>query len=561
MVEDARSSHRSRPSRWITAIRARFAALIRRIEQLGGWLDNRPTMLMVALAMAYLILTLPHAYFAPLWHDELFTYNLAISPSLSQMLHNLLTQDLNPPVLYLLDYIAVRLPGANASDQFTSLAARLPSLAGGLIASLGLFAMVRKRLGPLYAFACVGFLWNTLFLSYTWEDRPYALVTGLLTLLVMAWSRATRPRRSFFWVGLTLAIAIIMVGSHFMGSFLLLAFLGAELVRAWQVRRLDIPLAICFIVPVVIPVAYNRTVHGYGATVFPAAFQASISTFALDYLALLSSCLYILLAFIVLRMIAAMFPQAQRQGAADMMVAESHGSGVTLPEWTLIIGILMEPVIAILLIMRLHGAFFWRYGLPGCVPIAILSAAFIGWQFRFTKRIALFAILASGIGPLYALGNLSATKDVPYPEVTRGESATNDYHAIEPELPLVTASALTYVEMNHRESPEFLHRVYYLTDTQAAIQYAHATLFEGEAETNRTFHFEGRVESLQNFEAAHARFLVLGTYSYPEDWLLRKLHADGDTLRYLGRFSSGYKDHELYEVTLKITADHDSPRP
>jgi hypothetical protein len=37
---------------------------------------------------------------------------------------------------------------------------------------------------------------------------------------------------------------------------------------------------------------------------------------------------------------------------------------------------------------------------------------------------------------------------------------------------------------------------------------------------------------------------------YPEDWLLRKLRADGDSLHDLGKFESTYKDADLYEVTL-----------
>ena len=80
-----------------------------------------------------------------------------------------------------------------------------------------------------------------------------------------------------------------------------------------------------------------------------------------------------------------------------------------------------------------------------------------------------------------------------------------------------------------------------VTPAQAAITYAHATLFEGEAEVSRTFHFRGQVEGLRSFEASHGKFLVLGTLDSPEDWLLRELQAEGAHLRYMGNYDTSYK--------------------
>jgi hypothetical protein len=58
------------------------------------------------------------------------------------------------------------------------------------------------------------------------------------------------------------------------------------------------------------------------------------------------------------------------------------------------------------------------------------------------------------------------------------------------------------------------------------------------------------VEALQSFQQKHPKFLVLGTVNYPEDWLLRKLITEGYTVRYLGSFTTSYKDKDLYEVSL-----------
>ncbi len=50
---------------------------------------------------------------------------------------------------------------------------------------------------------------------------------------------------------------------------------------------------------------------------------------------------------------------------------------------------------------------------------------------------------------------------------------------VQPDLPVVDNSGLTFLEMNQRENSTFLSRVYYLKIAQAAVKYANATIFEG----------------------------------------------------------------------------------
>ena len=161
---------------------------------------------------------------------------------------------------------------------------------------------------------------------------------------------------------------------------------------------------------------------------------------------------------------------------------------------------------------------------------------------------AIIILVASLAIPLHSIeGSVSKFRS---PADLTVNNHGSDYHAVDSNLPFVAASGLTYVEMNHRESKDFLDRVYYLTDHEAAIRYAHATLFENESVVKETFHYPSHVESLAAFEAEYPKFLVLGTIDYPEDWLLRKLQADGDTVRLLGTAETSYKDKTLYEVTV-----------
>ena len=108
---------------------------------------------------------------------------------------------------------------------------------------------------------------------------------------------------------------------------------------------------------------------------------------------------------------------------------------------------------------------------------------------------------------------------------------------------------MTFVEMSDRESPEIARRVFYLTDRDAALQYAHYTLFENEDKIRSLLGLPSQAEPLHEFLPDHTAFYVVGDYDRPEIWLLRKLAADGMRLDYLGKFESTYESNDLYEVS------------
>lgn len=514
-------------------------------------MDDHPRLLLCVLIVTYLAITLPNAFYRPLWHDELVTYNLASAPSVSQMLYEIRVIDLNPPLLYLFDFVTIRIPGAQMTDHLISLAARLPSLVGGLMASSGLFFVLRRKVRSLYAIAAVGLLWSTAFLPYAWEDRPYALLTGLLMLSVLVWERATNPKRRFFWVAAALCTGLAMIGSHFMAAFLLCAFLATEFVRGISRRRIDFPLCAAYMLPLAIPFYYYGKISGYHGIVFPVDSQPTLISVPVEYGVLLKNSPLIFGASLLLYLIKTLMPPAARRHATDGNRVSSGAITATRAELVLLAGISLEPAFAVVAIMLSHGAFYLRYGLPGCISIAILPTVFLYALFEECKAAALFiAVVSIAVAATWSFGELFPQQKFRPAYTLPADSVPAEYRSIEPNLPFVDASGLTFVEMNHREPVEFLHRTYYLTDSPSAIKYAHATLFEGEAEVVQVFHFQSNVEALKSFEAEHSKFLVLGTINYQEDWLLRKLIADGNTLRHLGTFSTTYKDKDLYEVTL-----------
>jgi hypothetical protein len=84
----------------------------------------------------------------PAWHDEIFTIYLGTRVPLGEIWGALASGvDLNPPLYYVL----VR--GLWSLGVPDTLAARLPSLFGFLLASFTLFVFVRRRFGTLAAAA------------------------------------------------------------------------------------------------------------------------------------------------------------------------------------------------------------------------------------------------------------------------------------------------------------------------------------------------------------------------------------------------------------------------
>lgn len=528
-------------------LRSLIAGAGTKLERAGQWLDARTGLLVLTLLLTYLLITVPVSCRRPLWHDELFTYNIALLPSLSQMLRAIRTIDLNPPLLYLLDAITLRIPGAHASYAMANLMARLPSLTGGLLASLGLFLWLRPRIGPVWSLVAVSVLWNTELIDYTWEDRPYALVVGLTILLILAWQRAAKPGRRPCWIAANLTLALSVMASHFIGAFILLAFLAAETVRGWKQRRADLPLLTCYILPLALVVVYQQTISGYGEAVFPEAYRVHLITPLVEYAALAG---YRLCPVLLVGLLVLLLPGSSRPGRPRLLsTRDSHGFA-SIPEWVLLTGLFLEPAIAAAMAAESHSAFYPRYGLPACIAIAVLAVLMLGVVFDFSKGVAVLAILALWWAPLHASTRL-LLKPENRPPTEASRRPGKDIRTVEPGLPLVAASGVTFVEMNHYEGPAFLDRTYYLTDTGAAVEYAHATLFEGESTVAQIFHFQAHVERLSSFTASHPKFLVLARWKDPEQWLLRKLQADGDGIRYLGNFSDLYTDHELYEVTVR----------
>jgi hypothetical protein len=153
---------------------------------------------------------------------------------------------------------------------------RLPSLLGFLLMQLSLFYFVRRIASEKAAIFALAFPVLTGAFGYTTQLRPYGVLLGLFGLAMISWQTAVRRETHRTWPLVTLALSIALAtNSHYYGILLLVPLCAAELFRAWQRRRIDLPVllsigaglaGIVFMLPL-LKGASEFSAHYYGGTI------------------------------------------------------------------------------------------------------------------------------------------------------------------------------------------------------------------------------------------------------------------------------------------------------
>jgi len=174
----------------------------------------------------------------PLWHDELYTYYIALSPTLAQFIGALTKLDLNPPLAYALARLSLNLLGDS------TIACRAPFILAFLIGSLGLYRFVRNKLGRFYGLTAMLVLWCSPFFQYATEARPYALLLAFFGVALLGCQAATETGRRKRRLGIVLMCFGVwgMLMSHCFGLITVGVIALAELIRSADRRKLDWPI-------------------------------------------------------------------------------------------------------------------------------------------------------------------------------------------------------------------------------------------------------------------------------------------------------------------------------
>ena len=296
--------------------------------------------------------------------DELFTLHLARSPR--SLVSNLAAGvDLNPPLTYLLTWLAVQCFGE------TEWAVRLPSLLGALLGCVCLYAFVRRRRGipeGLLALSMVGItapVW-----IYFLEARPYGLLIGFTALSLWCWQRATEWEIHRGWriaFGAALALGIL---THYYFVVPIAGIFLAESVRSVHRRRVDRGLLLGFACAGIV-LAALQPLWGSPAKSYATGFWSKVKFTR----AAVDTTTQALIAKDVILPTAFALVVAALAGSRRKTEIEA-----TYPVWEVValVAIAAGPVIGVAIGAKLTGGFYYRYIVPSMLGLAGLSALAIG---------------------------------------------------------------------------------------------------------------------------------------------------------------------------------------
>ena len=498
---------------------AQWAAVLRRVASV---IDRRPNLVLPVWIFAYFAV-LWRPLHRPMWFDELLTYYAATAPTAAAFLHSRFL-DPTPPLSYVLVRASVALFGDSA------FAARIPSAVGFLVASLIVYGLITRRFGGGVGLAALAMMWSSSLTIYAVESRPYGVVLAFFTLATLCWLKAIRQKGWSWWHAGLAGSLVAMFATHCFSPPFAAAIGVGELVRARAARRIDKRVWASILAPLGVLPLYLPLVRNARALLCPAAFAPTWISFPKTYLAVFAPLLP------AIGMIAVLWAASYRRGERRRAMARPY-------ETAFAVAAVVAPSITISYAMWSGSPFWLRYCI-GSVLGAVLILA-VGAASASRRNAGLAVGLAGLILVLFGVttGGTGRLADL-------YENTSSAYRAVRTDLPFVAASGVTFLEMDHREAPDFIHRLYYLTDRESALR-RHSTIFEGFPVLKQWFPIRGNVAQYRDFVRENGHFMVLGTKAYPEDWLLGRLEEDGAEVRLVGKMKTGYQDSELYEVVVK----------
>src|SRR6202521_3562507 len=519
-------------------------------------------------------------------HDELYTFYIAQAPTLRQLLALTRTIDLHPPLSYLLIRASFAIFGVN------SWSCRLPSVLAFFFTVALVFWLAKRILSPLYGIISVLLLWSVPFTYQADEARPYSLLLCFTALMLVSWYRAAEVSADFISHDRRLALLTLTLGgfglllSHVLGVLPYAAFFAVELVRFSIRRKPDWGLWTALLAPAISGLTYLPLIRTHSGILFTDEYHATPMRIFNFYW---WSICFLAVPLMLVALIVCLWPILRRAASQDQPQSTAPAPlPVTLrPLGFLLCCLALIPLGVGILFAHTGTAFFGRYGIVVIIPIVLIPVVLLGYRTQRNQMAGVTAALVlsatlflntSGkVWLIEQLGNLGSPRVARYalnalalpPIVTErvkprvaphlqtaldAAPPVSNLDAIDPDLPLVANTGLTFLEIDQQGDAELTKRLYLLNNRQAAASIAHDTVFENYDRLEKVFPIRGKVEPYCAFISEHPRFLALGAYNHPQGWLLKKLDMDGADLHIIGTYGGITEEAQLYEVTvLKAT--------
>jgi 4-amino-4-deoxy-L-arabinose transferase-like glycosyltransferase len=479
--------------------------------------------LAVIACVIYWAATLMFARRKLMWNDELYTYYIAMLPSMHDVWGALMAKgEQTPPFFYVVTRLALRLFGVN------NISIRLPEMLAFWGMGACLFVSVRRRTTSLSGLCAALFPLVTVAYAYAFEARSYALVLGFSAAAFLSWqSLAFDKHRALWLLCLTISLAAAAT-SHYYGALILLPLAAGETVRSAMRRRIDPTVWLTFllsIVPLLWHLPLIKAGKAYSKTFWSPPQWVKVPDFYVD---LLTPALVPLVAILVVCGVAAAMLNRDRD---ELRPAPNP---LPLDDIAAAIGFVMIPFAAMIAAKLVTGAFVNRYALPAVIGFAILAGFGSASVLRRSALLRLFVVIS-----LCGWFFLSQARELIQPTwVTRATSAdaiarpAKWLDAVPPEkrgLPLVIADPLSFMTLSHYSAPAIKARLVYAADADRALSRLGTNSVErGMLELVKPW-FGLNVVPFESFVTANSEFFVYGDFVQLSflNWIVPELHARG----------------------------------
>ncbi len=441
-----------------------------------------------------------------MWYDEVATYEPARLPSVSQTLSFFTSGTDTPGPLP-----SLALHGSMLVWGDGDFRNRLPFALFFLGSCAFVYAFAARRYPPLYSAIALVLPAALGTFQYASEMRAYAFVLFFTSLMMVCWQRIEdRPSRALALTGLWLAFAGAVL-SHAFAVFLFVPFALAEASRAFLRKRVDklawgvlftAPLALLLLLP-----GIHRAHEYYGKTFWSRpSLHDALAAYGPSFLGQSSRFLAfgsVLIALVITRLNWNGSVPAKRQ------------TGFTLPEWVLVLVLLLLPLYALVGSLPL-GVYVTRYTIPFVLGLDLAFVGFIAWSSRFSRKAALSILLLIAAAAVVKQHNpiahaLHGFRPAPARQYRQQQWMA---YACSSNLPVLASSPQDFLVWQHYGSSCLKKHLYYAEDLVRAR--------EAGAEINMDLFKKMlplRVVGFDSFIRSHPVFLLAD--AVPDwEWLL-----------------------------------------
>jgi hypothetical protein len=368
-----------------------------------------------------------------------------------------------------------------------------------------LFFLLYRRTSVLWAFLGMTLPLVSSAFYYATEARGYGLVLGFCTLALLSWQRVTHlSAKRGYWL-FTLFVACAMaVSSHYYAVLFVFALGIGELARSIQLRRVDIPIWLCFCGGTVPLIAFSRTIlsaQTYSTHFWATPIWGTLMDF---YPGIFGNFANVVILGSIPYLVALLRSDLYEENYRSQI---GRFSTYEVVAWSSITAI---PLFAMVLAKTVTHGYTERYALSGIIGGVVLLCHF---GFALAPRPRSFAMILSSVGLVYFVFHsiwIMRIHGLNVSMLAEQMDMLDSYSS----SPLVVSDITVFHQTSFYAPRRVIENAVYVTDAKASVEYiSHDTIDRGLWELRPWFPLN--IVPRKTFVSQHREFLV---YTYIGSW-------------------------------------------